>query len=211
MERFFKIFYYCALVLFVAAVSYLAVMLYIAPRQDALKRGFIPCTEKMVINISDCERGSIGCPMKFLWQDTKCNIAVIAEGFAAWANGTQKTPWANYLFEPVALAEIDEDIPYNGSVAHDVEEMENQIEFIKQKQEELEAAKNRKLNLNEDVIIYDPEEEVPEIDRKEADKKSTVKEEKSGNITDEAFEEKSDDKPTESSEQSDNEENKDEK
>lgn len=211
MERFFKIFYYCCLLLFVAAVTYLAVMLYIAPRQDALKRGFIPCTEKLVIDISACERGSIGCPMKFLWQDTKCNIAVITEGFAAWVKGTQKTPWANYLFEPVALAEIDEEIPYEGSVVHDVEVMENQIEFIKQKQAELEAVRNRKLHLNEDVIIYDPEEEVPTVDIKEADKKSVVAEEKSGDITDEAFEEKRDDETAENGEQSSNKEIKDEK
>ena len=211
MERFFKTFYYCCLVLFVTAVTYLAVMLYIAPRQDALKRGFIPCTEKLVIDISACERGNISCPIKLLWQDTKCNIAVIADGFSAWVKGTQETPWANYLFEPVALAEIDEEIPYEGSVAHDVEEMENQIEFIKQKQAELEAAKNRKLQLNENVVIYDPEEDVPTTDKKEADKKSAVGEEKAGDITDEAFDGNWSGDTAEDNKQSSDEENKDEK
>lgn len=189
MEKFFRNLYYLFLVLLITSVTYLAVMLYIAPRQDALKRGFIPCTEKLVTDISACERGSIGCSLKFLWQDLRCNTKVITDGFAAWVEGEQKTPWENYLFEPKSPAEIDEEIPYEGSVAHDAEEMKNQIEFIKQKQAELEAAKARNLHLNENVIMSDPEEEIPAADKKEADKKVNSDEEKPGDISEEVFEE----------------------
>lgn len=187
MEKFWKLLYYYCLGAFILSVIYLTVMLFISPRQDALKRGFIPCTEQLVINISECERGKMSCPMKHLWQDMKCNINVVLSGFGAWVKGEQKTPWANYLFEPKTYAEIDEELPYNGSVIRDMDNMEKQRLFIEEKQAELEAAKNRRLELNENVVMANPEEEIPAGDMKAADKKTDITEEKSGDIADEAF------------------------
>lgn len=190
MEKFWKLLYYYCLGAFVLSVIYLTVMLFISPRQDALKRGFIPCTEKLVVDISECERGGISCPMKHMLNDMKCNIKVVYDGFGAWVKGEQKALWSNYLFEPKAFAEIDEELPYNGSVVRDVENIEAQRLFVEEKQAELEAAKNRSLQLNENVVMANPEEEIPVADIKVADEKSEINEAEVGDIVDEAFDEK---------------------
>ena len=186
MEKFWKLLYYYCLGAFVLCVIYLSVMLFISPRQDALKRGFIPCTEKLVTDISGCERGKMSCPLKYLWQDMKCNVDVIMSGFGAWVKGEQKTPWENYLFEPKAYAEIDEELPYEGSVIRDMQNIEEQRLFIEEKQAEFEAVKNRQLELNENVVMSDPEKDIPTADMKEADKKADVKKAEAGDISDEA-------------------------
>ncbi|MBR1600959.1 MAG: hypothetical protein IJ677_05205 [Alphaproteobacteria bacterium] len=188
MEKFFKLLYYYCLGGFVISVVYLTIMLFISPRQDALKRGFIPCTEKLVMDISYCQRGEISCPLRYLWQDMKCNAKVVLSGFGAWVKGEQKTPWANYLFSPVAQAEIDEEMPYKGSVLKDMDELNKMHNFFKEKQAELEAAKNRKLELDENVIIYNPEIEIPANDAEKADRKENTFDEKSDDISQEVFE-----------------------
>ena len=52
----------------------------------------------------------------------------------------------------------------------------------------MEAAKTRMLELDESVIVSDPEEDVPSADAKKADKKEVSQEEK-GDISQEVFEE----------------------
>lgn len=168
----------------------MSVMLFVAPRQDALKRGFIPCTEQLVYNISACESGKMSCPLKYLGQDMKCNVEVVLEGFGAWIKGEQERPWSNYLFEPVAEAEIDDELPYVGSVAQDMQDLEAQRKFVEEKLAELEAAKNRQLELKDDVLVTNPEEEKPlETAVEPALKAEKIIEMESGNIEDEVFEE----------------------
>lgn len=188
MERFWKLLYYYCLGGFVISVVYLTVMLFISPRQDALKRGFIPCTEKLVIDISSCQRGKISCPLMHLWQDMKCNGSVVLGGFGAWVKGEQSTPWENYLFEPKALAEIDEETPYIGNVSSDMGDMEKQRLFIEAKHTELEEIKNRQLQLNENVIMSAPETQIPSQDVKAIKKHEPISE-KAGDIKDEVFDE----------------------
>lgn len=188
MERFWKLLYYYCLGGFVISVVYLTVMLFVSPRQDALKRGFIPCTEKLVIDISSCQRGKISCPLMHLWQDMKCNGSVVLGGFGAWVKGEQSTPWANYLFEPKALAEIDEETPYIGNISSDMDDMEKQRLFIEAKHTELEEIKNRQLQLNENVIMSAPEAQIPSQDVKAIKKHEPISE-KAGDINDEAFDE----------------------
>lgn len=186
MERFLKLLYYYCLGAFVVCVVYLTIMLFISPRQDALKRGFIPCTEQLVVDISECERGKIVCPLKHLWQDMQCNVKVVFGGFGAWIKGSQKTPWENYLFVPKAVAETDEELPYEGSVIKDMDDLETRRLFIEKKQSELEAAKNRQLNLNEEVLISNPEQEIL-TSEEELVKEVVIKEEAPADISDEAF------------------------
>lgn len=186
MERFLKLLYYYCLGFFVVCVVYLTTMLFISPRQDALKRGFIPCTEQLVIDISVCERGKIVCPLKYLWQDMQCNMKVIFDGFGAWVKGNQKTPWENYLFVPKAPAETDEELVYEGSVIKDMNDLEAQRLFIEKKQNELEAAKNRQLNLNEEVVISNPEQVISASDE-ELVEEVVIQEEAPADISDEAF------------------------
>lgn len=189
MEKFFKLLYYYILAAFVLGVLYLSIMLFAAPRQDALERGFIPCTKKLVIDMSACEKGRISCPLKHLVQDMKCNVTVVLDGFGGWIKGEQPTPWTNYLFEPKALAEIDEELPYPGNVVKDMNDIEKQRRFIEKKQAELEEAKNRKLELNQNIITGNPEaEEIPSADKKNADSDQKIEEVESGDIADEVFE-----------------------
>ena len=186
MERFLKLLYYYCLGFFAVCVIYLTTMLFMSPRQDALKRGFIPCTEQLVIDISVCERGKILCPLKYLWQDTQCNVKVVFNGFGAWIKGNQKTPWENYLFVPKAVAETDEELSYEGSVIEDMNDLEAQRLFIEKKYDELEAAKNRQLNLNEEVVISDPEQIMSTSDEKLV-KEVVIQEEIPADISDEVF------------------------
>lgn len=162
MEKICKITYYSVLGAFCAFVLYLTAVMFFSPRQDALKRGFIPCTETLVNNLTFCKRGGIGCPLGYLWQDTKCNITVVWKGFREWIGGRQNTPWANYLYTPMAVAETDEQLPYSGNVSDDMVDINNQHDFIEQKHRELENAKIRGLKLNEGVIIADPEVILPD-------------------------------------------------
>lgn len=159
MDRFFKLLYYYLLGAFVLFVLYLTVMLAISPKQDRQKRGFIGCTEQLVIDVAECERGTIGCPLKHLSKDMKCNTFVILEGLGAWVKGKQNTPWANYLFEPAPFEQDDENIKNN---VENIDNLEQKRLFIQLKQQELEASKARLLNLREDVLMSAPEDVLPD-------------------------------------------------
>ena len=185
MTRFFHLLYYFLLIFLVLVVIYMSVMLAISPKNDMQKRGFIPCTEKLVIDVSSCERGKMLCPLKYLWQDMECNMLVIADGLGNWVRGKQNRPWSNYLFEP-DLA-LEDDVEYEGNIVADMADLEAQSQFINHKKQELENAKNRSLNLCEDVLMSDPEviddkssknEIIDEIEQEEAER---------GDIADEAF------------------------
>ncbi len=157
MDRIFQYIYYIFLALFVTFTVYLTTVLYFAPRSDKLERGFIPCTKALVFELSGCESGHLKCPLKLLWQDMKCNIGVIYSGVINWTKGQQATPWANYLFEP-QLQATDEDNLYSGNAAEDMLSLEQQSIVLEQEQQESETAKQRYLNLDRDVFIFDPED-----------------------------------------------------
>lgn len=159
MERFFKILYYYCLGMLVFFVAYLSVALAISPKNDAQKRGFIPCTQDLVLEVSLCERGKITCPLGALWSDTKCNIHVVFDGLGAWIKARQPTPWANYLFEPLIEEQLDQEDPYQGNVADEMKSLEEQRQFIEMRQKELNEAKNREMNLDENVLISEPNAE----------------------------------------------------
>ena len=181
MARFFHLLYYYLLCLLVFFVVYMVIMLVLAPKHDLQKRGFIPCTEQFVLNVAECNRGEMVCPLKYLWQDTICNASVILEGFGSWIKGKQSAPWSNYIFS----AEKDGNTEYNGDVAADMADLEAQSQFTERKIEELEAAKKRSLNLREDVLLSSPENlfdgETVEQNEPVIEKKNT------GDISDEAF------------------------
>lgn len=181
MARFFHLLYYYLLGLLVFFVVYMVTMLVLSPKQDLQKRGFIPCTEQFVLNVAECNRGEMVCPLKYLWQDTMCNASVILEGFGSWIKGKQNAPWSNYIFS----AEKDENTEYNGDVAADMADLEAQSQFTERKIEELEAAKKRSLNLREDVLLSSPENL---FDGETVEQNEPVIEEKNtGDISDEAF------------------------
>lgn len=185
MARFFHLLYYYLLALLVLFVAYMVIMLVLSPRQDLQKRGFIPCTEEFVLNVADCTRGEIICPLKYLWRDTTCNATVILDGFGAWVKGKQKTPWANYLYKP-ELPELSDMTDYNGNIVEDMQDLEAQSQFIERKNRELDEAKKRGLNLREDVLLSSPEDILTNENDME-DIAPVIEEKNTGDISDEAF------------------------
>ena len=183
MEKIFKYLYYCCLAALIFGVLYLSTVMYLSPRQDMRDRGFIPCTKQLVFGLSGCQSGKIGCPLKLLWQDMKCNIKVVGVGFKNWATGKQSTPWANYLFEPELYVE-DEENPYVGDIKQDMSDLSEQHDFILKKHQELEAAKQRQLDLDTDILIANPEIELPAKFKKSAVEDKI--DEQAGDISDEA-------------------------
>ena len=160
MNKFLNLLYYFLLGAFMLFVVYLTVMLAISPKQDRQKRGFIACTEQLVLDVAECERGSIFCPLKYLGHDMACNTAVILDGFGAWLRGRQPTPWANYLFVAESLEATDAD--FDSRHIENMEKLEQQRQFIWHKQQELDAAKSRSLNLRDDVLMSAPEDVLPD-------------------------------------------------
>ncbi len=163
MNKFLNLLYYFLLGAFMLFVVYLTVMLAISPKQDRQKRGFIACTEQLVLDVAECERGSIFCPLKYLGHDMACNTAVILDGFGAWLRGRQPTPWANYLFVAESLEATDAD--FDSRHIENMEKLEQQRQFIWHKQQELDAAKSRSLNLRDDVLMSAPEDILPEDEK----------------------------------------------
>lgn len=184
MEKFFKILYYSGLSFFVFFVAYLSVMLSISPKKDLEKRGFIPCTEKFVLEAGACEKGSIGCTFGCLWRDTKCNAVVIADGFGLWIQGLQSAPWSNYLFEPVVAEKV-----YDGNVADEMLDLENKRQENEQNHINAEKDLQHQLNLNTDMLMSDEKNSEPDYDAI-----TKIDAPDLGGISDEVFEVKSDKK-----------------
>ena len=101
MLKFIKIHWF-GLILSLLGVLYLwlVILVVLSPRQDKLNRGFIPCTKAMMTDFSACEKGKLWCLMKAVFSNTLCDAGVVLSGVENWAKNKQKTPWANYLFEP---------------------------------------------------------------------------------------------------------------
>ncbi len=85
--------------LFMLAYLLVFVLVLFAPRYDEQKRGFIPCTEIMAEELIFCDNNA-WCMLKTIGKNTWCDTKVVARGFGQWLKGEQKTPWANYIFEP---------------------------------------------------------------------------------------------------------------
>ena len=71
----------------------------LSPREDAQKRGFIPCTEQLAENVSAC-RGGLWCATKAVLENGRCDAGVIIRGIRLWLKGKQPRPWSNYIFVP---------------------------------------------------------------------------------------------------------------
>lgn len=81
------------------AIAYFAVV-FISPRYDIQRRGFVPCTETLADNIETCGQDNIICILGAIGTDNLCNLKVIVWGFKNWMSGEQNTPWSNYIFTP---------------------------------------------------------------------------------------------------------------
>ncbi|MBQ9271526.1 MAG: hypothetical protein IJ218_04615 [Alphaproteobacteria bacterium] len=159
MEKIFKIIFYTILALFCCGILYLTTVMFLSPRQDAEKRGFITCTEKLVIDLQNCTGGNIGCPFHYMVQDMQCNIKVVASGVSMWLQGKQSTPWENYLFEPKPYVDRKqaESVPSVAEAQKEMSDLAQKSRFIELKHQELEEAKQRQLQINQGVLLHNPE------------------------------------------------------
>ena len=95
--------------IFALYFAFLAIIFF-APRADRLERGFIPCTHQLMDKLYAChEKKSIWCQAKAIVQNNACDFKVMKDGFKAWLEGRQETPFSNYYFEPVLDKEIEPD------------------------------------------------------------------------------------------------------
>lgn len=110
MRNFIKIHWFGILLSIPTALFFsgLALVFY-SPRQDTLNRGFIPCTQKMVKEVFECNEQKHWCMSKAIIKNTACDFTVIFNGLSAWVAGKQPTPWSNYFFEPVLPTEQSDD------------------------------------------------------------------------------------------------------
>lgn len=160
--------------------------LVMAARTDALKRGFIPCTENLVLQLTDCPRGRLVCPLKSLWQNTKCNTMVVLDGFGAWVKGKQERPWSNYLFEPV-LERSDDSQAQAEKIKDEIKTLKKQYEILQKQENEAEVKAIEEYQLNDKILSTTSKEAENLSDNEIAEEKDIEREKNSGDIQDEAF------------------------
>ena len=86
------------------AVMYF-VIIFVSPRYDLKRRGFIPCTEELAQNLASCKENKLICTMGAILKNNLCDLRVIGQGFTDWWNDRQPRPWSNYWFEPELLSD----------------------------------------------------------------------------------------------------------
>ena len=79
------------------------IIIFVSPRYDLKRRGFIPCTEELAQNLIGCQESKITCSMGAIWRNNLCDFRVIYQGLVDWLNDKQDKPWSNYWFEPELL------------------------------------------------------------------------------------------------------------
>ncbi|MBO5038253.1 MAG: hypothetical protein J6C85_02185 [Alphaproteobacteria bacterium] len=82
-----------------------ALVVGIAPHTDIKMRGFTPCTYTMAAELGQSGEKEVKAVdvMCIVGRGFFCYGEVMKEGMVLFLNGKQKTPWANYLFEPEIL------------------------------------------------------------------------------------------------------------
>lgn len=117
----------------------LFILVLLSPRQDKLKRGFIPCTEMLAEELSVCmEQKRVACLLGSVMKNSWCQLKTVGRGIKLWVYGQQSAPWSNYIFIPEQTEEADfpteERTEYLKNNPGFFEEMQN----LKQSYKELE-------------------------------------------------------------------------
>ena len=71
-----------------------------APHIDQKQRGFSPCTYQMAETFQYSSDISFWQTVMTINKGYLCYASVMWQGFKLFVKGEQKTPWANYMFEP---------------------------------------------------------------------------------------------------------------
>lgn len=123
-----------------------SVIIAVAPHIDQKQRGFAPCTYQMAETFQMADELGFVQTMTIINKGYVCYLSVMWHGWVLFVKGEQKTPWANYLFEP-ELEQIpfeEEGEPYSEDLlkANMLDESEQNTdllqESIKEKADEKE-------------------------------------------------------------------------
>ena len=121
----------------------LFMLILLSPRQDALRRGFIPCTEEFVEDILTCEKNKVWCLLKYSAKNSWCDFKVVGIGFAKWAKGEQDHPWSNYIFIPQLPTNDDFDEKARAEYLKNNADISIEMEELKKLNKELEDENNQ--------------------------------------------------------------------
>ena len=139
----------CSFLIFCFLVMFILVLL--SPRQDTQKRGFIPCTEKMVEQMSNCqEESKFSCMLTSILKNSWCDMSVIAKGINNWIHGKQTFPWSNYIFIPTRPQDEDFDAEARKEYLQKNPDFQTEMQQLKEKHMEL---KHEQKN-----IIFNPKQ-----------------------------------------------------
>ena len=79
------------------------VIIAVAPHNDAEMRGFAPCTYQMAEDLGQEVKPDLKMIFGVVTTGYGCYFSVMKQGVVQYFAGKQKTPWANYLFQPIVL------------------------------------------------------------------------------------------------------------
>lgn len=125
--------------MFLILVTAYFVVVFVSPRYDLQKRGFIPCTEQMATQIATCSQSRISCTFGAIWENNICDLKVIVQGWQNWRMGSQPRPWSNYLFEPETLTDDPEDDPALQNFFQENPDLDQEMQKLKLLNKDLEA------------------------------------------------------------------------
>ena len=132
--------------IFISAIIFISVSFFLiillSPKQDAQKRGFIPCTEQLAQNLYACAQDKkYSCLVKEILKNSWCDVKVIGQGFSNWLAGRQPAPWSNYFFtpEPVPATWFDGKMGEHPELA--IEHLQKLSEELDRKNQELQNRK----------------------------------------------------------------------
>ncbi len=95
--------YWFGILLFSFSVLFLIFVAIVAaaPHDDLKMRGFVPCTYQMAYEVNlYSSQSNIAGVLGAITESYICYASVMGEGVKLWWDGKQKTPWANYFFQP---------------------------------------------------------------------------------------------------------------
>jgi len=76
-----------------------AVIVMIAPHNDAQMRGFTPCTYQMITDFNSKSKVKMSETFFIINRCYGCYLKVIGKGAVDFISGRQQMPWSNYLFK----------------------------------------------------------------------------------------------------------------
>lgn len=136
-------FLYLLLIFFCLFFVFVLIIL-ISPHHDVKNRGLSFCTQNLINDLEDCSH-KFACSANALWQNTKCDISIIIQGFENWIQDKQPNPWCNYIFEPELPLDSYFDKEEIEEYMKEYPDTKEQIKKLNKLRKDLENAQNEVL------------------------------------------------------------------